>query len=95
MSVDHKAWPIAIVEDRYGGCYAGGPWLALACADGDHDLYRDRITAVLCAGPYGDDTDAMLFWQEPPDWIAVGATPDQALVALRDKLAAPIGGQQP
>jgi hypothetical protein len=74
-------WPVVILQDRYGGTYSRGKWLALASADGlENGAYR--IVRCLEAGPFGDDTEAIAFWAEPPHWIAVGDTPDQALHAL-------------
>lgn len=74
-------YPIAIIEDRYTGCYSGGKWLAIAeCDTMENGTYR--IVRVLEGGPYGDGTDAMEFWAEPPRWIAVGNTPDEARAKL-------------
>jgi hypothetical protein len=83
------AHPIAIVEDRYGGTYSGGEWIAIAQA-------RDLLTggAVLRLlnsepdeepSPWGGDDDAMNFWDDPPKWVAVGDTPAAALKALELK----------
>jgi hypothetical protein len=46
----------------------------------------------LKAGPHGSDTDAMAFWLFPPEWIAAGATPNEATMALIEKLSATSGG---
>lgn len=78
-------YPVVIVEDRYGGAYSGGRWLAVASADtvcAEADTLIDRAAFVLDEGPSGADGDAMMFWADPPAWIAVGATPDEALNAL-------------
>jgi hypothetical protein len=82
---DLRQYPVAIIEDRYGGCYSGGGWLAVAEAD---RMFADRTRAswVLSEGPHGDDCDAMEFWADPPPWIATGPTPDAALKALRAAL---------
>jgi hypothetical protein len=71
-------YPVAIYEDRYGGCYSKGKWLAVAEAD-IHNLLNMQ------GGPYGDDTDCADFWGNPPQWIAVGATPEEALNNLYEK----------
>lgn len=77
--------PVAILEDRYGGCYSRGAWLAVNGADTlENGCYR--IIRTLEGGPCGDDCDAALFWGDPPDWIAAGATPDEALSNLLAKL---------
>lgn len=78
-------YPVAIIEDRYRGSYSGGAWLAIAGADRAFNDMGCRATWCLTCGPSGGDPDAMLFWDSPPDWIAVGSTPDEALAKLRSK----------
>ena len=75
----------AIIQDRYSGAYSGGLWLAVAGADALTGHGQMRALYVLIDGPRGDDCDAMMFWQQPPEWIAVGVMPDDALRALRAK----------
>lgn len=80
--------PIAIVQDRYGGVYSRGEWIAIggfdardALADGVHT----RLDHVM-EHAHGDDAQAMLFWANVAPglrWLAVGATPDEALARLR------------
>jgi hypothetical protein len=41
-------------------------------------------------GPHGSDAEAQAFWNNPPDWIAVGSRPDKALEALRAKVGTKI-----
>ena len=94
--IDHKHWPVVILQDRYGGVYSGraglpkrGNWLALHSGE---DAAPEtggigRVEWILsCSGPFGDDTEAMLFWETAPDWIAVGETPAEALGNLEMKL---------
>lgn len=81
MSARIDLWPVAVIEDRYGGVYSGGAWLAIAEAT-IHLGLQTRVGWCLDDGPHGDDGDAMEFWAEPPPWIAVGATPDEARNAL-------------
>lgn len=83
-----ETYPIAIVQDRYTGVCSGGRWLAIASAT---DLLGDGMTRVdFCLGsddgPSGSDLDAGLFWIDPPSWIAVGSSPDEALAKLRNSL---------
>lgn len=78
-------YPIAIIEDRYTGAYSGGKWLAISEADTAHGGYLSRASLCLEEGPHGDDGEAMDFWRDPPPWVAVGNTPDQALRALQSK----------
>ena len=75
-------WPIALVQDRYGGGYSGGAWLAISAADRlENGAYR--IVRCLEAGPSDSDIEARAFWADPPSWIAAGASPDEAIQALR------------
>ena len=71
-------WPVVVIQDRYGGTYSRGLWLALQNAD-------ERRMRDVFDGPHGDDCDAMEFWMEPPAWIAVGPTPNEAIKALLAK----------
>jgi len=80
------AYPIAIVQDRYSGVYSEGTWLAIAQADLPHEG-RSRADFVLADGPHGDDCVASEFWSDPPLWIAVGNSPQEAL----DRLLQAIG----
>lgn len=74
--------PVAVFADRYGGVYSGGRWLAVSRAD---DLFQGemRATWVLGHGPSSDDIEAAEFWDGPPNWIAAGDTPDEAIARLR------------
>lgn len=74
-----ELYGVMIIEDRYTGSYAPGRWLAIDEAD-----TAGRIEAV-DNGPLGSDPDALMFWDDPPDWIAGGATPNDALAALEAK----------
>ena len=82
-------WPVAIIEDRYGGAYSAGKWIAIAQADTAvfdtpyGEDYETRAEYLLSEGPHGGDPDAAEFWLAAPDWIAVGDTPDEALANLR------------
>lgn len=68
---------IVIVQDRYGGVYSGGAWLAFQEADA---VYKG--SCVLSSGPNGGDFEASNFWSRLPSWIAVGDTPDEAKAHL-------------
>lgn len=77
-------WPIAVVQDRYGGCYSGGAWLAISVADRlENGAYR--VVRCLEGGPSDGDVEAREFWTDPPSWIAAGTTPDEAVKALLKK----------
>jgi predicted RNase H-like HicB family nuclease len=93
MSDCIKQWPVAIIEDRYGGVYSGGSWLAISEATYRLGRHLTRVTWCLEDGPHGDDGDAMEFWSDPPEWIAVGNSPDAALAKLRAALAALTKGE--
>lgn len=83
-----STYPFVVMQDRYSGVYSGGGWLAIACAT---DLTEEGTTrADFCLmsddGPPGSDVEASMFWVDPPSWIAVGDTPDEALEKLRKVL---------
>ena len=76
-------WPVLIVEDRYGGAYSDGEWLAIADAHTLADGERTRLDVVE-AGAWDGDCECMAFWADLGDvwWIGKGATPDAALADL-------------
>lgn len=81
MQTPISHYPIAVFEDRYGGIYSQGRWLAVSQAD--TPLGRiNRAGWLLDNGPFGGDVEAMEFWEVPPAWIAVGGTPEQAIARL-------------
>jgi hypothetical protein len=73
---DDCPYPCVIVNDRYGGSYSGGPWVA-------YPLFAEP------EGPSGQDHEATAFWDAyasaPAQPIGVGETPDEALADLRAK----------
>lgn len=80
-------YPVAIIQDRYQGCYSGGPWIAIA--ECEHPACDDRCTRIAYVSDQagGSDWQAASFWgdNQDADWLAVGPTPDAALAALRAK----------
>lgn len=77
-------YPIAVIEDRYRGVYSKGEWLAIGQSDRlEEGAYR--VVRCLQDGPHGDDSEAALFWSDPPGWIASGRTPDEAIRNLRQR----------
>lgn len=89
-------YPIMVVDDRYGGAYSGGAWIAVAKAQqpvSDLDAfdpgikYRKptRSEFVLEDGPASGDPEAIKFWAMAPDWVAVGDTPNDAVRNLLNK----------
>jgi hypothetical protein len=80
------AFPIVVIEDRYNGVYSGGKWIAFAKAD-DENLSCVLAYLTENVGPWGDDIVARVFGQSLPAWAAVGATPDEAVQAVRAKIA--------
>ena len=76
-------WPVWIIEDRYGGAYSDGEWLAIA----DPRRYaKGEVTRLdlVEQGAYEGDIECMEFWADLGDvwWIGKGATPDAALADL-------------
>lgn len=86
-NIPHGLYPIVLIQDRYSGTYSGGEWLAIREAttmeyDGNYGRETARAPLLLHEGPNGDDGDAMAYWCDPPDWIAVGRTPNEAVENL-------------
>lgn len=93
MSAQEDMYPVVLTQDCYRGAYSGGSWLALAEADELVDGIDTPAQFCLCGvgGPHDDDISAATFWRAPPDWIAVGETPQEALDALRNKITISTG----
>jgi hypothetical protein len=85
IEIPNELYPVVVIQDRYGGVYSKGEWLAISEADRRDDQRYARAMEMLEGGPSGSDTDAMAFWMSPPDWIAVGPTPDEAVRKLVEK----------
>lgn len=70
-------WPLIIVNDRYGGIYSGGEWIAWHCYI-DH-LPRDQA---------GGDCECWDFWNSYDGFPACGKgkTIDEALQDLKKNL---------
>jgi predicted transcriptional regulator len=87
VTASPDTYPIIVLQDRYGGTYSGGAWLAVSVADRlENGLYR--VIRCLEGGPSGDDLEAQDFWGSPPEWIEAADTPDHAVARLRDKVTA-------
>lgn len=86
--VAHRlSYPVVVLQDRYGGTYSGGEWLAIH--DGDARLDGlPRVHWLIEFGPGSEDCEAGEFWVDPPEWIAVGSTPDSAVENLLRKVRA-------
>jgi hypothetical protein len=82
MRVD-DLYEVEIHQDRYGGAYSHGKWFA-AWMWAEGCVYAVIEDAII-AGPKADDVSAANFWHEPPRWIAVGDTPNEALENLKAK----------
>lgn len=53
-----EIYPLTIINDRYGGIYSKGKYLAF-------NLEYDEIPSSI----NGDDTDCLLFWLENEDYL--------------------------
>jgi hypothetical protein len=84
------AWPIALLEDRYGGAYSDGNWIAIANADIDvPGRIENRVAWVFRSDVFGGDNDCMDFWDGPAKqipWLAAGESPELAIQNLYLKL---------
>jgi hypothetical protein len=81
-------WPIKVLQDKFGGKYCGGPWIAYA------DNREDRDDTVWNESQAGYDREwkkgetaevvAARFWKRCGSkwWIAVGKTPNEAVENL-------------
>jgi hypothetical protein len=78
--------PITVIQDRHSGVYSGGAWLAISQAS--EFVVGTTTRAQFCLagddGPSDGDIEAAAFWNNPPEWIAVGSTPDEAIEALKN-----------
>src|SRR5882762_11693790 len=72
-------WPIRIYQDRYGGSYCGGGWVAV------HMDNKTMEISDIENGILGGDVEVREFWitVAHANWIAVGQTPNDALAAYR------------
>lgn len=68
MNIPMTHYPAVVVQDRYGGTYTGGEWLACHLADLD----------TMLSWAHAGDGDAARFSSECP-WAGVGTTPGGAL----------------
>ena len=87
-----KHHPVAILEDRYNGAYSKGSFLCIS-EHTSHDLGIANTDEVNNQGMWSrydyligyarsEDLEAEEFWKNPPNWVAVGNTPDEALLNL-------------
>lgn len=80
--VPNELYPVFIIEDRYGGTYSKGKWIAMS-------EYDKNTFDFLQEGPHNCDPEARDFWDnEAPKRsdIAVGNTPNEALNNLLGKM---------
>jgi hypothetical protein len=74
-----NVFPIVIVEDRYQGVYSGHRWLAFPDFQSYYSYHED-----LEKGVWGDDVSAAEWAHRRENDYWGGATPDEALEALRE-----------
>jgi hypothetical protein len=67
-------YPITICQDRYGGCYSDGQWLAF-------NLYPDEVPNEI----YSDDITCCSFWVNCELVVGKGNSPEEALNDLYNK----------
>lgn len=58
------------------GTYSGGRWIAIA------EWNREGRLAKIDDEGNGGDVEARDFWYEPPKWVSVGESPQEALNKL-------------
>lgn len=81
------AFPILVFEDRYGGAYSGGAWIAVADFGEEVKDGKTRFQWVL-DGAHDGDLEAGAFWDAiiVLPWVAVGDTPNDAVKHLLETL---------
>jgi len=81
MAILTSLYPIIVVQSRYGGTYEGGEWHALPNADAAW-MWSDAYAKYM----FGDDEDAVDFWQSPEAWkVGRGGTPNAAVLDLMER----------
>ena len=70
-----EQYPLTVISDRYGGTYSGGRFLAYPC---DFDEIGEDVN--------GGDNACMDYWDEFNGIVGKGATIEEAVQDLRDKL---------
>lgn len=60
-------YPATIVNDRYGGCYSGGRWVAFPLAQ--EEIPEEAM---------GEDVECARFWDGYNEPFGLGAWPDEA-----------------
>lgn len=74
---DLRDWPTIVVEDRYGGVYSGGAWLA----------FQPDDWPGLDSDAFGPDPECANWWAAQEEAvIGRGGTPDQAVADLDRRL---------
>jgi hypothetical protein len=82
-----EMWPIVIIQNRFGDHVGGASWIAISNGNQWYKI-QSRATWMLLDedGPCGEEREAVNFWRSPPKWVAVGETPDAAVIALKRKM---------
>ena len=76
-------WPVGIFEDRYGGVYSGGAWIAMGRCD------RVNSRNAVFEGCNAGDLEAAEFWtDERKALTGRGSSPNEALADLNAKATA-------
>ena len=72
-------YPIYIIQDRYGGSYSDGEWIAISEAYNNLEEVEN--------GTHGNDVTARSYGYDIKNkkYVAVGNTPDEALRNLQNK----------
>lgn len=75
--------PTTIVNDRYGGSYSGGRWLAFPLEHGEVPAAVD-----------GCDRACVLFWDSYTGPVGRGSSPDEAFENLKSILSDLLNGNE-
>jgi hypothetical protein len=81
--VDDYPYPLTIIQDRYGGVYSGGSFVAFKA-----------LAHEISPSASGSDLNCCEFFCETPIPYGVGETPDEAIIDLKSKLTNRIASNQ-
>lgn len=81
MNSKISAFSVEFFEDRYGGVYSRGQWIAYLPV-GESPSEVGRSGWLRDNGPNGCDLEAAEFWGDPPSWMAAADSKAEALAKL-------------
>lgn len=83
-------WQVAVLRGPSEGLFGAWSWIAVSGSTRE-EMGRSRLQFVAermngGVGSFNDSTDARVaFLRDPPEWVAIGVTPDEAVANLLAK----------